>query len=148
MSTIADDLLEEVVTRLRAYSPAIVDDPEDIRLDHRTRVAREDCPRVHVIPGTETPKGGGKGCRVDVTFPFRVAILVRPDDDAGYAAAALLKVPIMAALDSTATPPYGHKAQLAPGRIVSDQEIADADSLVVEMEFEFKFKRSEWRLDA
>lgn len=143
-ATIADDLIEEVVARLRAYSPAIVADTESIRADHRTRVAADECPRIHVIPGTETPKGGGRGCRVDVTFGFRVVIFVR--DDAGYAAAALLKVPVMAALDSTSAA-YGHKARLTPGRIVSDQEIADADSLSVEMEFEFRFERTDWRLD-
>lgn len=142
-STIADDLMDEVVARLRGYSGIGVD-VEQIRRDHRTVLARDQCPAIHVIDGTEDPKNG-KGCRCDVSFAFRVAIFVR--DDAGYAAAAAIKVPVMAALDPTVGSGYGHNARLNRGRITSDQEIADADSLRVDMEFQFRYETAEWRLD-
>jgi len=143
VATIANDCMEEVVDRLRTFSPAMVDDTARIRRDHRTVVPRDDCPRIHVIDGDELPDKAAKSCYVPVEFPFIVAIFVR--DDAGFAAADPLKIAVMAALDPATA--YPHSAVLKRGRIVSNQEIADADSLRVDMEFVFKFQTLEWALD-
>ncbi len=140
LSTIADDLLEEVLARLIALP--VIAPVDSIRRDHRTTITRDAAPAVHLVDGTETPTPMTNDCYVKTELAFMISIFVR--DDAGYGAAKPIKIAVMAAVDPETA--YPHSADLLRGRIISQQEIADADALRVDMEFSFKYQSPLWAL--
>jgi endonuclease YncB( thermonuclease family) len=129
-----------VVDRLK--TAAVIAETDNIRRDHRTVVPREKAPAVHVIDGDETPQKTATSCYCKDELDFTVSIFVR--DDEGYQAADPIKLAVMAALDPTVA--YGNAIELRRGRIRSESEIADGDSLRVDMEFQFCFQTAEWAL--
>jgi hypothetical protein len=139
MPTLANVLMEEVVTRLAGFSGLGVG---WIKRDHRTVIPRDQCPAIHVIDGAETPASKSNGCYMPTKLEFRVAIFVRDDD--GYAAADPIKIAVMAALNPDTA--YTHSAIIARGPIIPEQEIADADSLRVDMHFSLSYQTGEWTL--
>jgi hypothetical protein len=142
MGSIANDLMEQVVERLRA-DPPLLDDITRIRRDHRTILTRDDCPAIHVIDGTEEPKST-KAC-IERAQVFTVAVFVR--DDAGYAAADPLKLEVMRRLNPQ-TQAWQAGVDIVPGRIAPNTEIADLDALRLDMEFTFRYATGLWALDA
>jgi hypothetical protein len=133
-------LAEAVLARL--WEADVIENLDAIRRDHRTVVDRAGAPAVHVIDGDEDPGKAAQGCRCDVTFSFTVSVFVRAD--AGFAAADPIVCAVMAALDPAVS--YGDGIELRRGRISRDQEIADADSLRTDMEFEFRYTTDAWQL--
>jgi hypothetical protein len=136
MSSVAYDLVQEVAGRLRAANLVKV-----VRIDHRTRVPLEDCPRIHVVEGDEVP-GDMKGCAQSATKDVVVRIFTRNDSSAELDA---LRVSAMTALDPATA--YPHKATVKPGRIQPIQEIADNDSNRCDMAFRFSYLRGEFSLE-
>ena len=147
MTTKADDLLDEVTARLQAGSPEVwYPLPTNVRRDHRVNVTLAKAPAIHVVDGDEEIVARRKNnCDVDIRLHFTVAVFVR--DDQGFAAAAPIKTEVMARLNvDGVSPVYSHNAILEPGDIRKDQEIADNDSLRVEMKFWFLYSRDKWTL--
>lgn len=140
--SIANDLLNEVVARLR--TAIVVAQPAGrIRRDHRTTLPLEATPAVHIVDGDEVPIGNSKGCSRRATLDFTLRIFVR--NDQGSDPADAIKVAAMAALNPSITA-YQHHALLTEGRISAIQEIADNDSLRVDMAFRFEYTRGDWSL--
>lgn len=142
MSSIAHQLLEQVVSRLRAdpfWGPL----PENVRRSHKTIVPREQAPAVHVIDGPERVTRAGGCARREQDFTVR--LIVRDDD--GFAAADPLKLEVMRRLNPSITgwPPG---VTLTPEDITPDAEIADADVLAVEMAFTFRYTTGLWEVDS
>lgn len=146
MNTIAEDLMRAVLDRLQGPTPIVTDDNR-VRRSHRTVVARDKAPAVHLIDGAEVPDQDSK-CATSRKLEFTVRLIVRDDD--GFTAADPLKIAVMARLDpeSEAYAVYPHGARIVPGRITPEAEIADGDSLSVEMDFTFKFETTGWSLSA
>ena len=143
MSSIAEDLIAEVLARLVAVP--VIAETDRIRRDHLTPVTRDLAPSVNVVTGDDIPDAGKNACTVARTLYFAVEVDVRAD--ATYAAADPIMVAIMAALDPDAES-YPHSALLKPGRIRRPRPtIADLDALRVVMEFEFSYRSQLWTLD-
>lgn len=144
MNTIAEDLMRAVLDRLQGPTPIVTDDSR-VRRSHRTVVARDKAPAVHLIDGADLPDQDSK-CATARKLDFTVRLIVRDDD--GFTAADPLKLAVMERLDpeSESYTVYPHGARIAPGRITPEQEIADGDSLSVEMEFTFRYSAAGWTL--
>lgn len=145
MSTVANDLLVQVVGRLRA-APAIIDGEGNavlnIRRDHRTVVTRDQSPAIYILDGPEKQLIG-KSC-ITREQTFSVMLFVR--SDSGFAAADSLKLEVMRRLDPN-TQQWADGVDIVPGNITPDAEIADQDALRVEMEFAFRYTTGVWTLD-
>jgi hypothetical protein len=141
MTTVAFDLLEQVVARLRA-APAFGVDPDSIRRNHRTTIPRDSAPAIHVVDGDEALKS--RGTCANRAQAFMVVLFLR--DDAGFAAADPLKLEVMRRLNP-ATQQWAAGVLIEPGDIRSITEIADADALRVEMDFTLSYTTGLWTLD-
>lgn len=145
MSTIAEDLMIAVLARLTGPTP-VVAGSNRVRRHHRTIVPRDAAPAVHLVDGIDEPRKGSNDCRTDREFAFTVRLFVR--DDEGFPAADPVKALVMTRLDPEAPEysPYPHKARIVCGRITPDAEIADQDSLAIDMEFTFHYCAARWTL--
>jgi hypothetical protein len=141
MASKGELLMLDVLERLK--SAPVIDDLSNIRRSHRTVVPREQTPAVHLVDGDHAPTD--QNCQAKNELKFRVRIFTRNDDDDGYQDADDIAVAVLAALDPNVVS-YGEQVDLLRGRIVKEQEIADADSLYVDMEFTFRFQTGEWAL--
>lgn len=141
MTTVAFDLLEQVLARLRA-APTFGVALTSIRRDHRTTIPRDSAPAIHVIDGDEALKTR-KTCATREQA-FMVVLFLR--SDAGFADADPLKLEVMRRLNP-ATQAWAAGVLIEPGDIRSVTEIADADALRVEMDFTFSYTTGLWTLD-
>lgn len=137
--SVADDLVDEVVGRLRA---ANLDLADEVRLDHRTSVPLDKSPAIHVVEGDEVPTGKRQGCGVECTKDVVVRIFTRSDSSASLRT---FKAAVATALNPLTTA-YSHSAQIKAGRIQPIQEIADSDSNRCDMQFRFTYVRDEFLL--
>lgn len=132
MQSIAYDILEAVVARLRALPTLIAGDQQDrVRHTHRTSVPRDAAPAIRVYEALNEPaKAGGCSPR---RFDFIVAIIMR--DDAAHAPADALLLAVLQRLSPAAIgmPVYPHEARISAVRIRYEDETADADVRVVEI---------------
>lgn len=138
-----ESLMLEIVSRLQ--TAAVITDLANIRRDHATVVTRDQCPRVHVRDGDETPDPTTRECFRKWKSKVTVSIFVR--DDQGFAAVAPIKQAVLAALNPDTTP-YTGSAEPCLERISKEQEIADADALRVDLQFELRYQTALWALSA
>jgi hypothetical protein len=146
MLSLAETLMVNVLTRVKASPRFSGVKLDNIRRAHRTHVTRANCPAIHVIDGDEVPDKGkvGRGCAVPREKQFTVSLFVRDDD--GYADADEIKQEVMARL-SPAGGEWPTGVRLEYGPIKYESEVADGDALRVDMDFVFKFDTAAWRLD-
>ena len=144
MATIAETVMQAILARLMG-SPAL---EAEVRRSHRIPVTRDAAPAVHVVDGRDVPTPARNDCRTDRTKGFTVSVYVR--DDAGASAADALVQAINERLDpiDAAQTPYPSGAVLRQLSIIPSEEIADGDAVQIDMEFEFDYATSGWRLDA
>ena len=137
--TTSNNLMVAVLERLK-YCQGVLNDQGMVRREHRTNVTRATAPAVYLVDGDESPDRGFGKCETQTELAFTVRVFVRSDD--GFSAADEIAESVMEALDPAV--PYPHGAQLARGRVSRDQEIADLDVVVVEMDFVFRYVLAGW----
>lgn len=143
MTTIALSLLTEVQDRLVAAD--VLTDTTRIRLNHLTPVTRDDAPTINVVPQEDIPSESTNSCRTRRELRFVVEVYVR--SDTAWAEAAPLTDAVMAALDPNADP-YPHNAELRAAAIRFPRpELADLDSVRLDMNFSFVYYAAPWTLD-
>ena len=117
---------------------------QDVRRAHRTAVPRAGVPAVHLIGGADAPAREHRTALCQQReADFTVSLFVR--SDAGESAADALRVEAMRRL-SPDTAPYAAGVRVTPGAIATDEEIADADAIRVDMQFAFAYPASDWKL--
>lgn len=132
MQSLAYDVIEAVVARLRASPALIAGDQQDrIRHTHRTALPREQCPAIRVYESLNEPATRG-GCSPR-RITFTVAIVVR--DDYAHAPADELAIAVLQRLSPSAPgmPVYPHEARIEAVRIRYEDENADADVRTIEI---------------
>lgn len=143
--SVPNDLMNEVLARLRA-DPPLVPDVTQIRRSHRTAVPRENAPAIHVIQGRLRRLQPESDCPVYWRLDFIVRPMVRSDDDFDTADP-LMQAVLERLAPTTPETAYQHSARLNFGDIDPDQEVADADALGLDMAFSFAFETDDWSLE-
>ncbi len=145
MATIQRQILDAIVARLKA-SPRLLSKPDRIRVSHRTPVTRDQAPAIYVVPIDDTPDTP-KDC-TRRRLRLRVAVLAR--DDGGVDSIDELMIAVMARLRPAKMDPipYPPGTVLRYGAIRFDEEDADEDVALAEMEFEASYTAADWLLDA
>jgi hypothetical protein len=131
-----EETMRLVLTRL-SRAPQIT---PLVRRAHRTVVPRDKAPAIHLIDGDiAAPMAGAKNCR-GRDAQFTVSLFVRSDD--GPEAADPYKEKIYERLRSTDWP---EGVIIAPGRVTSEAEIADADVIRIDLDFSMYYvSGGEW----
>lgn len=139
--TTANDLMQEVVTRIAAaVAPLSI---TNVRRDHFVAPIREETPAVYVIAGDNLPVGNARGCALTRQQLFTVEVYVR--DDAGYESVEAMLQAVLTALNPDTA--YVGSGNLEEPKIRRNrQEVADADSLRTDMLFAFTYQTSPWSL--
>jgi hypothetical protein len=122
---------------------------ENVRRAHKTAVPKDASNKIevglHVIDGGDAPaKRPSNADCAQRECDLTLAIFVR--SDAGPAAADPMKLEAMRRMNP-ATAPWPSGVSIAPGPIKVDDELADADSIRVEMIFNARYAAAgEWAL--
>lgn len=134
-----DDVLENVLARLKAPPRTLVPNVESIRRKQRTPLPRAASPGWDLIDGSDEPSGN-----CDRKGAFTVSVVTR--SDAGPLVAAPHKIEVMRRLSPLSGPAYPNGVTMKAGRIASNTETADADVTELNMEFSFTYPASIWAL--
>jgi hypothetical protein len=146
VASVAEALAAAVLVRMQTPTP-IVAGVDRVRRSHLTTVPRDKTPAVHVVEGDEVRKGRRNDCEDEWELPITLRIFGRSDE--GFTATDDLKVAAVRRLDP-ASPDYsayGSGVSIELPRIVKQQEIADADSIAVDIECIFRFSTIAWKPD-
>lgn len=145
MATTQRQILDAVVARLKA-TPLLLAKADRVRVAHRTPVTRDQAPAIHVIPLDDSP-ATGKDCTTR-TLRFRVAVLGR--DDGGIDTIDAVLIGVMERLRPSRMDaiPYPSGVVMRYGAIRFDEEDADEDVALAEMEFTATYTAADWLLDA
>lgn len=116
----------------------------DVRRAHRTAVPKSGTPAVHLVDGVDEPRKGEtlRDC-VTRDGAFITRLFLR--NDLGPSVADPFKVETMRRM-SAETAPYADGVVVTPGRISVNDEVADTDSIVVDMEFSASYRTTRWTL--
>lgn len=135
-----------VLARLQA-APTIVTDAGQVRRAHRTAIPRTTGYSVHVIDDYDQPRRGAVGNRGCAWREGAFTVSLFGRGDAGPSILDPLKIEVQRRLSpDTAAYPVG--ICIDPGRIIVKVEIADADAVRVDMQFDLSYPvRGEWSLE-
>lgn len=146
MSSIGESIMLNALARLQG-SPSLMLGAQNVAVkrSHRTPVARDDAPMVHLIDGPDRPTGNIESdCDREREKRFTVSVFIRDDGGAGVADPLVVEINNRM---SNATP-WGDGIRVTQGPIVPDEEIADGDAIRVDMEFAAKYDAPGWSLEA
>jgi hypothetical protein len=118
---------------------------KDVRRAHLTMVPRSGVPAVHLVEGTDEPRRKEASRCIQRDMAFSLALFVRSDEGPAAADALKLEAYRRVSPDTTA---YAAGIVVKPGRISVNPELADADSIRIDMEFTASYPATEWTLEA
>lgn len=144
MSSGRETIMVEILARLKASPTNWGMALKDVRRAHQTAVPRVGAPAVHLIDGTDEPRAKQAALCIERDMTFALAIFVRSDDGPNAADPYVLEA-MRRISPNIAAYPAG--VSIAAGRISVNPELADADSIRVDMEFAASYPATDWTLE-
>lgn len=149
IASVPELAVREAVARVKA-SPVGWFEGE-IRRTHQTDVGRTQAPRIHIVEGDLTLKGKENLCRQSWEKVLTIAIFLRKDqtpdeDDNGPSEADGYVIEILSRCNPT---PVAWANGVVPEiiRIGTNTEIADADSIRIDIELKLCLNTGAWALN-
>ena len=147
--SIAERIRAAVLTRLKEPTP-VVPKAASIRRSHLVDLPRDDAPYVYVIDGDEAnPERRGDRSSSCPRRRLEMTVRIGVRSDAGTTAADPLFLAVLARLDPEVGAGYGPDVICALGTIRTTQDVADRDSVEIDIGLEFLYgTRGEFKLEA